>query len=152
MSIEMYDTVTDNKPESPKPNVRVLRVGAMMGETQGFALLNYLAKNIHALNDHFYRDLETGQRFERNKAELIALIHSELSEMLEGVRKAENDKHLPHRSCEEVEAADVLIRLLDYCGYRGLDIAGAFSEKLAYNATRYDHTRGSRRTANGKKF
>lgn len=107
---------------------------------------------VHQLNEKFYRDIHTGALTERNAAELLALIHSEVSEMLEGVRKNAMDDHLPNRRAEEVEAADVLIRLLDYCGYRKLDLAGAFREKLAYNQMRHDHTPEARREANGKKF
>jgi len=79
-------------------------------------------------------------------------MHSELSEMLEGVRKGKPDEHLPHRSSEEVEAADLLIRLFDYAGYRGLDIAGAYLEKRAYNDTRLDHKLENRRKEGGKAF
>lgn len=107
---------------------------------------------INRLNQHFYRDIDTGKPVERNPAELIALIHSELSEMLEGVRKDVKDTHLKHRRMEEVEAADVLIRLLDYCAYRHLDLEGAVKEKLTYNTTRHDHTNEARRAVNGKKF
>lgn len=114
--------------------------------------LNDLVDHVHTLNARFYRDIHTGKRVERNAAELLALIHSEVSEMLEGVRKNTMDDHLPERRSEEVEAADVLIRLLDYCGYRNLDLAGAFRDKLRYNQTRHDHTDEARREANGKKF
>jgi hypothetical protein len=48
----------------------------------------------------------------RNLGELIALIHSELSEMLQAERIGEMDKHLPHRLAAEVECADALMRLL----------------------------------------
>lgn len=82
----------------------------------------------------------------------IALIHSEVSEMLEGLRKGIPDDHLPERSMEEVEAADIFIRLLDYCGARGLDIDGAIAEKRAYNAQRADHSAAGRASAGGKKF
>lgn len=82
----------------------------------------------------------------------IALIHSEVSEMLEGLRKGLPDDHLPNRSMEEVEAADILIRLFDYAGARGLDLAGAVREKMAYNAQRMDHTREHRAAEGGKKF
>lgn len=116
------------------------------------AYLKSLATNIHRLNEPFYRDINTGQRIERNPGEMIALIHSELSEMLEGVRKNTMDDHLPGRKTEEVEAADVLIRLMDYCAYRGLDVVGAVQEKLSYNAYRIDHTHEARRGENGKKF
>lgn len=114
--------------------------------------LNAMAYQIHQLNKKFYQDIHTGEPIERNVGELIALIHSEASEMLEGVRKGLADSHIPSRPAEEVEAADLLIRLLDYCGYRKLDIAGAMRDKLAYNTKRMDHTHEARRAAGGKKF
>lgn len=114
--------------------------------------LKYLAQDIHELNAHFYNSITSGVRIERNPAELLCLVHSEVSEMLEGVRKNINDTHLTHRKMEEVEAADVLMRLLDYCAYRKLDIAGAMREKLAYNVSRRDHTPEARRAEHGKKF
>lgn len=82
----------------------------------------------------------------------IALIHSEVSEMLEGLRKGLPDKHLTHRSQEEVEAADILIRLFDYAGARGLDLDGAMAEKRAYNERRADHKAGARSAKGGKTF
>lgn len=100
----------------------------------------------------WWTDLETGERKERNPGELIALCHSELSEALEGVRKGKMDDHLPHRKAEEVEMADAVIRIADYCGGRDLDLAGAIVEKLAYNAQRADHKLDNRRLADGKKF
>ncbi len=82
----------------------------------------------------------------------IALVHSETSEMLEGNRKGRADDHLPHRSAEEVEAADILIRLMDYCGKRGFDLSGAVIEKLAYNQQRADHKPENRYAEGGKVF
>jgi hypothetical protein len=66
----------------------------------------------------------------------IALMHSELSEALEGLRKPGPDQHLPHLSQEAVEMADALIRIFDYCGARGIHIGAAVKEKMDYNATR----------------
>jgi len=87
-----------------------------------------------------------------NPGELIALIHSELSEMLQAERTGERDKHLPHRLAAEVECADALTRLLIYAGFRGFDLDGAMAEKRAYNATRADHKLEARAAKGGKKF
>lgn len=70
----------------------------------------------------------------------IALIHSELSEAVEGIRKDAMDDKLPHRKMEEVELADVLIRMEDYAGTYSLDLGGARDEKEFMNTTRpYKH-------------
>ncbi len=80
----------------------------------------------------------------------IALMHSELSESLEGHRKDLPDDHLPNRPMEEVEYADAIIRILDCAAHRGFDVGGAIMEKLAYNATREDHKREVRNAPGGK--
>lgn len=80
----------------------------------------------------------------------IALIHSEVSEMLEGLRKGKQDKHLPYATEESVEAADVLIRLADYCGNRNIDLGSLALYKMQYNARRTDHTKEARALAGGK--
>lgn len=73
-------------------------------------------------------------------AQRVALMHSELSEALEGHRKDLKDDHLGHRTSFEVELADTLIRILDAAGHYNIDILGAVSEKLAYNRSRpYKH-------------
>lgn len=82
----------------------------------------------------------------------IALMHSELSEALEGVRKGLADSHLMHRSAEEVELADCIIRIFDYAGARNLDLSSAILEKLAYNQQRADHKPENRAADGGKKF
>jgi hypothetical protein len=82
----------------------------------------------------------------------LALIHSEVSEALEGERKGVMDDHLPNRPMVEVELADAMIRILDLGGALGLDLGGAFAEKLAYNATREDHRPENRAAEGGKKF
>lgn len=72
----------------------------------------------------------------RNKGEMIALMHSELSEMLEAVRKPGPDHHCPEFTNEEVEAADLLIRLFDYCHGHGLRLPEAVEAKMLFNESR----------------
>lgn len=82
----------------------------------------------------------------------IALIHSEVSEALEGFRKGKMDDHLPHRKSVEVELADAVIRIMDLSGALELDVAGAIIEKLAYNQRREDHKAENRAAVGGKRF
>ena len=80
---------------------------------------------------------------ERGIPELIALMHSELSEALEEYRdgnsfnvRFDGDKPLGFT----VELADVLIRIFDMAGKYELDLDYALKEKIKYNATRnYRH-------------
>jgi len=82
----------------------------------------------------------------------IALIHSEVSEMLEAYRKDAQDDKLPEFSGVTVEMADVLIRVADLAGALNLPVALALREKLIYNAMRADHNPEARAAPGGKKF
>jgi len=75
---------------------------------------------------------------DRADGEIIALIHSELSECLEACREKypTKDKHLPHRNNNEVELADAVIRIMDFAGAKGWDVCGALCDKVEYNRTR----------------
>lgn len=63
----------------------------------------------------------------------IALMHSELSEAHEAIRKDLNDDKVTHRKGVEVELADVVIRIMNFATDTGLDIPGALAEKAAFN-------------------
>lgn len=80
----------------------------------------------------------------RDKGTELMLIVSEVAEAMEGERKGLMDDHLPNRLMAEVEMADVVIRVCDYCGKHGYDLQGAMEEKLAYNRTRADHQQEAR--------
>lgn len=100
----------------------------------------------------WYVDPKTGQPITRNFGEVVALMHSELSEALEADRKGLMDDKLPHRDGREVEFADCIIRILDTAAALGFDIAGAVVEKNRYNRDRADHKLANRAAADGKKY
>jgi hypothetical protein len=114
--------------------------------------LNQLARVCHEAARAWWQDLDTGAPIERNKGELLCLIHSEISEAMEGERKGVMDSKLPHRRMAEVELADAIIRICDYAGAFGYDLDGAVQEKLAYNARRADHQIAHRKAEGGKKW
>lgn len=104
-----------------------------------------------ATNAGWYLDPATGQPVTRNFGEVVALMHSELSEALEADRKGLKDDKLPHRDGREVEFADCIIRILDTAAALGLDVAGAVIEKNRFNRERADHKLANR-TAGGKRY
>ena len=99
----------------------------------------------------WHKNPQTGEDVERNFGEVIALMHSELSEALEAHRKSLMDDKLPHRSGIEVEFADCIIRILDTAAAMGLDVASAVIEKNRFNRERADHKLAAR-AAGGKKY
>ena len=114
--------------------------------------INDLAQQVHEANAKWWVDLHTGEPLNRNVGELLCLVHSEISEAMEGHRKNLMDDKLPHRKMFEVELADALIRILDIAAGFKLDLGGAYVEKMAYNRVREDHKREARLQENGKKY
>lgn len=105
-----------------------------------------------AYTSGWWHDPATGAPADRNDGEMLCLIHSEISEAMEGERKGIMDDHLPSRPMAEVELADAFIRIADYAEAKGYDLAGAIIDKLIYNMDRADHKPKARLQANGKKF
>lgn len=126
-------------------------------------MINNLAKEIHenAKSKGFYDN-------EKNIGEMLCLIHSEVSEALEADRKnfytnlsyiklkgladknygaTFNDDEVFKdffstcvKNTFEDELADVVIRVLDLCAFKGIDIESHIKAKMRYNAMReYKH-------------
>lgn len=112
-----------------------------------------LSREIYANNVKagWFTNPVTRRRVDPDPLQKLMLMVTEISEAAEGVRKDLMDDKLPHRKMEEVELADVLVRLFEYAGWRDLDVGGAFVEKIAYNASRADHKIENRAAAGGKK-
>ena len=122
-----------------------------------FYVLNNLSNEIYDSNlkKGWWNNIETGEDMTDNpymQATKLALIHSEVSEALEGLRRGGNDDKLSQYTNEAVELADVFIRLFDYCGAKKIPIGSVIVDKINYNAQREDHEVGNRKKVSGKKF
>lgn len=89
---------------------------------------------------------------ERPVPEMLCLIHSEISEALEGYRTDADDRHLPQYASLTVELADAIIRICDLAGGLRLPLDYALADKLDFNDKREDHDPVNRAKAGGKKF
>jgi len=107
-----------------------------------------------AFKSGWWTNIKTGedQRPLNNVPEKLMLVVSELSEAMEGHRKNLMDDKLPHRKMLEVELADAVIRIFDLAGAKGMDLGGAISEKLEFNAHRPDHKPEARLAEGGKAY
>ena len=127
-------------------------------------MLNKLSQEIHenAKSKGFFDS-------EKNIGEMLCLIHSEVSEALEADRKSHYadvsniqlkgmaDSNFGHayqyddifklgfeedvKNSFEDELADVIIRVLDLCAFKGIDIESHIKAKMRYNSMR-EHKHG----------
>ena len=69
--------------------------------------------------------------------EVLCGIHSEVSEAYEALRIGNPQcKYIPQFTAEESELADVILRIMSYSAYKGLDIGGAIMAKHEVNKNR----------------
>ncbi len=117
-------------------------------------MINQLAQQVHqnARDKGFFEK-------EKNIGEMLALIHSEVSEALEADRKdrycpvnilgvvgwADDDSFNTHyketvKGTFEEEMADIVIRVMDMCAFKGIDLENHIKAKMRVNSLReYKH-------------
>lgn len=82
----------------------------------------------------------------------LALIHSEISEAMEGDRKDSMDDKLPQYPQLDTELADAVIRIFDLAGRKGMNLGQIIHDKMEFNKVREDHKAENRAKTGGKKY
>ena len=108
--------------------------------------------HLASYNNGWWHDPDTGQELPTEGflgAHVIGcklgLIHSEVSEVMEGHRKSLKDDKLPEYDAMDVELVDVLIRVFDLMGQRKKPYNEIYKKKMAFNDVRPDHALENRR-------
>ena len=85
--------------------------------------------------------VEHGWWEEDRGTEPLLLMHAEISEAVEALREGNPEsKKIPGHSHVAEELADVIIRVLDYCGKNNINIGAAITAKHEFNRSRpYRH-------------
>lgn len=111
--------------------------------------MEYFQKEVHRIAvEHGWWEIYEQPMLEykpRNVPEMLALIHSEVSEAMEEYRKNEDWSSVKHAYGNKpegfwIEMADVIIRVLDLAERYGVSMAEMVAIKNDYNETRpYRH-------------